>query len=313
MILLVLLLAQPLELTADAKPLTDAGAYAVGAPFRLIIEAKHAPGEIAVLPESLDLGSALGERLAVRRLLRSDASGKQIDRYELELIAFESGTVTIPAIPLALGSTTASTLPITLDVVSSLDEEIRPVAASTLAEAMPELEKVAATDPDPDRITIPDYRPLGLIGALVLAALIAWAFMRWRRRENLEPAYVPPPRPAHELAIERLRALMQRPRATPEEQKAFYVDLSEIVRAYLGGRYGFDSLELTVDELFRALEPLETPSLDRAKVRRMLDTADLVKFAKLVTEDDEAVAHGKWAMTMVDATRPPPEPEVASK
>jgi hypothetical protein len=105
--------AEPaLTVTAEVRVLvvTDAGeaALRVGEPFLLVVEARHAPGAIAVLPEEVALGEALGERRPARRLLRRDEGGAQIDRYELELVPFDSGTLTVPAIPLALGSTTAS-------------------------------------------------------------------------------------------------------------------------------------------------------------------------------------------------------------
>lgn len=310
--------AEPaLTVTAEIRVLavSDAGeaTLRVGEPFLLVIEARHAPGAIAVLPEEVSLGEALGERRPARRLLRRDEAGAQIDRYELELVPFDSGALTVPAIPLALGSTTASSPALELDVTSSLDEEAQPVAASTRAEALAELERLAAANPAPRTVEIPDHRPLWALGALVLAGLLAWAILRWRARARAAAPLPPPapPRPAHEAALERLGQLLARPRDTPERQKAYYVDLSEIVRGYVGERYGFDSIELTVAELLLALEGHTTPGLDRAQLRRLLDTADLVKFAKLSTDDDEALAHGRVAVALVEATRARPAPEAA--
>lgn len=306
----------PLVVEAQLAPLTttDAGqpVYAVGAPFRLVVEAKHAPGAIAMLPEALALGDQLGERREARRHLRRDEAGSQVDRYELELIPFESGTLTIPAIPLAFGSTTADTQPIEVEIESSLDDDARPVAASTRAEALAELERLAATNPPPRVIEIPDHRPLYALGALVALIVLALIVRHLRRREVAGSAGPPPPppRPAHELALERLAALERQSREPGPAQKAYYVELSEIVRAYVGGRYGFDSVELTVAELLAALEARPTPGLDRAVLRRVLDTADLVKFAKLTTDEAEATAHARSAVQLVEATRVRPAPEV---
>ena len=67
--------------------------------------------------------------------------------------------------------------------------------------------------------------------------------------------------------------------------------------------------ELTVEELFRTLEPIDTPGLDRGAARRLLATADLVKFAKLITDEPEAAAHAETAVAIVQSTRIR-EPEV---
>ncbi len=306
----------PLVVSAELAPIavSDAGepVYAVGQPFRVVVEARHAPGAIAMLPEALALGDQLGERRDARRHLRRDEGGAQVDRYELEVIPFESGTLTVPAIPLAFGSTTAETRPLEVEIVSSLDDETAPVAASTRAEALAELERLAAANPAPRVIEVPDHRPLYALGALVALAIVALVIRRLRARPGQVPAGPPPPppRPAHEVALERLDALLRRSREGAAAQKAYYVDLSEIVRAYVGSRYGFDSVELTVAELLQALEGRSTPGLDRSGLRRILDTADLVKFAKLSTEDAEAIALGKAAVAVVEATRErsaPPE------
>jgi hypothetical protein len=58
------------------------------------------------------------------------------------------------------------------------------------------------------------------------------------------------------------------------------------VRAYLGARYGFDSLELTTTELMAELER-RAPHLSApdGEVARFLARSDLVKFAKTGSTD----------------------------
>ena len=287
------------------------GSFVVGVPFRVSVEAKHNPGGIALIPEKLSLPEALAEREGARRHLRREESGEQIDRYELELIAFEPGDLSLPSIRLAFGSTVAETRPLEIHVVSGLDEDEQKVASSTLAEAIEELEKSAAQNPSPRAVNIPDYRPLYAAGALVLGlvgALLVRGYLRRRALRAQAAAPPPPPRPADEVALERLAVLAKTDRSGPRLQKAFWVELSEILRGYVGARFGFDSIELTVAELFDALERHPTPGLDRATLRRLLDLADLAKFAKLITPDEDCQDALHRGQGLVEATRPRPPP-----
>jgi hypothetical protein len=286
----------------------DAGAIKVGEPFHLVIEAAHAPGELALLPEDLPFGDKIAERKNARRHTRSGDQKTEIDRYDLELLAFDSEDVTIPKIPLALGSTRAETNAIALDVTTHFSEAEMPIATSTRVEAMEELEKMAAGDPDPKAVLVDDYRPIW-IGAIVLGAalvaLIAHRIYR-RRKEEKEaiPAPPPPARPAHEVALERLLALRQSGRIERGELKAYFVELSEIVRAYVGQRYGFESLELTIDELMIALSKEDARGLEAKRLETLLVQADLVKFAKYVADAAEATEAMATATDIVERTKP---------
>jgi hypothetical protein len=279
----------------------------VGAPFHLVIEARHPPGGVALLAESIDLGEAFGERRSARSHQRDRSEGAEIDRYRLELVAFEAGLHQLPSVPLAFGSTQAATAPIDVLVGSNLAGDAAIVAAATVAEAIAELEKFAAQNPAPQAIYVPDRRPLWIAAGLVALALAAFAALALRRRLAARPAFVPPPpppRPAHLVALERLDALAKRQLLEAGEHKAFHVELSEILRAWAGARYGFDSVELTVAELMTELEERVPEGLDRPGLRRILETSDWVKFAKLEIAAEESRALLGSAAAIVEATAP---------
>ncbi len=274
----------------------------VGEPFWLSIEARHAPGRIALLPQAIELGKSIGERTGARLHERTQVGGDEIDHYRLELIAFDPGDLTVPAIPLALGSTTAKTPELAVSVASGFSGDEQKVAASTLTQAIPELEKLAAQDPAPQAITGPDYTILWAGGAVLFVAIAAYVILKVlkARRDRPVPAPPPPPpRPAHEVAFERLDALAAAGHPRDGALKEFFTELSEILREYTGGRYGFDSLDLTVDELMDALGERRVDGL-----RDLLARADLVKFAKYRPTRDEAVEAFDQARAIVEATRP---------
>ena len=115
----------------------------------------------------------------------------------------------------------------------------------------------------------------------------------------------PPPRPAHEIALERLDRLGAYGFLENADNRPFYFAVSEVIRDYLGGRYGFDSLELTTDELLRRAP---TPCGARAgvlgEIEGWLSACDLVKFAKISPSAAEARGALESAIRIVEATRP---------
>lgn len=118
-----------------------------------------------------------------------------------------------------------------------------------------------------------------LIGAAV-AALITWLVLRWMRRPR-PPAPPPPPRPPWEIAFEEL-ASIRRAGLVAKGQLTEHVDLvSDAVRRYLGGRYGFDGIESTTAETLRVLKAERPPVPGFEEIRVMLSECDLVKFARL--------------------------------
>lgn len=304
---LMIAAAPPLEVSARIEA-RDGGGLLVGDVFRVIIEAKHAQAGVALLPEELPFDAGkLAERRAQRKHVRRDEAGAEVDRYELELLAFESGAITVPSIQLALGSTHAATLPIELEVTSSFTDEELPIANSTIAEAMPELEKMAAQNPEPVAVTVDDDRVYWVAGGLVLLAILALIARKiWASRQKELEAYVPPPpppRPAHEVALEKLEALRKAGYLERGMKKELFVEVSAILREYAGARFGFDSLELTLDELMLELSKHKTPGLDLAKLERVLTYADLVKFAKMEAQVTEAAGAISEATELVEQSK----------
>lgn len=310
----------PEVLVQAALRTPDGGGLSVGMSFELVIEARHAPGEVALLPATLPLPEALAERPNGRRRHRARAGGAEVDRFEIELVAFEAGELEIPAIPVAVGSTTAHTLPLSVTVASNLAADELMVASTTIAEAaaaaLAELERLSAPDPGARPLPVLNTALLYALGGLALAGLFAFAFARWSRRrgsaEATTEAPPPPPRPCDEVALEGLERLAAAGHLERGEFKPYFVALSEILRVYVGARYHFDSVELTLHELTDALRRFDTPGLDEDALLRILQAADLVKFAKFTPERGEAEAAWSQARALVIATRPAPSAEVRS-
>ncbi len=142
------------------------------------------------------------------------------------------------------------------------------------------------------------------IAALVLAlAAAVWFVVRRRRRRAAEkPEVVEPPDVIALRALSRLRAA-----GLPEhgKVKAYYTELSEILRTYLAARYGIHTLEETTSRIARALRRHWQAADYAVRFEDLLHEADLVKFAK--ARPDETACHSalEAAADLVRETAPP--------
>jgi hypothetical protein len=85
-----------------------------------------------------------------------------------------------------------------------------------------------------------------------------------------------------------------------------------VIREYLGARFGFDSLELTTEELIDELRRAAGGKLVLGEISGWLSGCDLVKFAKLSPSASEARGALELAIRIVESTRPRPEPQVGA-
>jgi len=143
--------------------------------------------------------------------------------------------------------------------------------------------------------------------ALVVGAVLAWLIGRWLKRPRPLPP-PPPPRPPWEVALESLHDL-RHAGLTREGRFAEHFDrVSDILRRYLGDRYGFDGLESTTREMLGELRATSPRIGVLDDIERFLRQADLVKFARLTPSEAECSTALAEAQQIVERTVPPPTP-----
>jgi hypothetical protein len=301
--------------TADADAPTvgaslDKSEAHVGDRLTLTISAVAKAGIAVTLPGKLDLGKL--ELLDRSEDQRDLGDGRRSHRFVLGVSAYDLGELEVPAIELTYltprgEARTVSTQPVRLQVKGLVAED----------EAKPEVQPLRGTRSawveNKQLVRIVRLSLVGLAGALALtiAALLVRRALRRRRLEAAEALPAGPRRPPDEVAMEKLRALRAAGNFSVDGYRPFYFALAEIVREYLGARYGFDSLELTttelVDQLALKASHLSDPLGD---VVRFLHDTDLVKFAKAGSTDEAALRSLEAAQAIVLSTAAPLE-EVA--
>jgi hypothetical protein len=234
-------------------------------------------------------------------------AGKQRFVFELDLLALEPGQASVPALSLRV---------VTKDgLVGDIATQAQPVTVRSWLgnepNAQPKLES------KPVVVMQDNWVPIYVLAGLAAAALIAAAtllvqrYLRKRRERALPP---PPPRPPWDVAVEKLGELRRRKQTMIEAGKAaLFVDqVSNVVREYLGGRFGFDGLETTTDEMTTLLEYKQAGVGFTQEVAQFLGRCDLVKFAKAEPDQDEADLLFAKANDLVNHSRPAPQPMAAA-
>ena len=199
------------------------------------------------------------------------------DRLTLEkiyaLTQFDSGAYKLPAQRVEVNGVGYFTDSMLINVAT--------VPVDTVAQKMYDIKPLINVEK-----SNPDWWKYLLIGLLVLAilgGLFYWFFVRKKPlTEDEKEALLPP----YDRALLELKRLENSKYLIQDEYKEYYSELTSIVRSYLEEDAHVSALESTTDQLIDKLEllrdsgelELDTDTINQFK--NILQTADLVKFAK---------------------------------
>ena len=148
---------------------------------------------------------------------------------------------------------------------------------------------------------------------LVLLFIFIVAIRLTRKKPLTTKKVIIPQIPPFKEASTALHGLSTKTNGDHESEKAFYIALTDLLRVYLQRRFGILAMEKTTSEIVDAMEG----HVDDQKIKSLqfvFETADLVKFAKVVTSDLEksrcVTVAEDFLKETVDDTQEHPEPEV---
>lgn len=105
------------------------------------------------------------------------------------------------------------------------------------------------------------------------------------------------------MALQKLAHLGDEKLWQKGEVKKYQSELTYIIREYLEGRYSIAALESTTSEIIGQLKSTLTDPSHQSSLQRILQVADLVKFAKAKPEEEVHASFLEEAEGFVHATK----------
>ncbi len=279
---------------------TDSAQYKIGQWVLLHIDAQLPQGVDSLVPVPHDSVGPF-EILAIEAARPVD--GRQ--QWTFRLTLFDTGNVFIPPIAFIYRNQTdtafrvAYSNPLPLSIVG-IPIDVK----GDVKDIKPPLDA-------PWRFE--DFLPYLIALAVILLAGFAYYYYRKKKRERETAFELPKPAiPPGQAALAALRVLEDKHLWQQGKVKAFYSEVTEIVRRFFEDQFSLLALESTSDEILDQLHRVPEAAPLHAQCRSFLTTADLVKFAKYQPGPDEHEHELRSAYEIVRALipRPSPEPEL---
>lgn len=239
--------------------------------------------------------SELGEPVRVTLLVPKGYTAKDIERVQgsLEIIEireaedstvlvvmpFDVGTQILPPLPFSNGNQTIFTDSISINVSW-------PATFKKDSTKIMEIKNIISEEDD-----WTDYWPLYVIvGLLLVVALIGYYYWQKRKYFSDEPEMPTitnlPRKSAREKALKKLDALEKEELWQKGEVKEYYSKLTFIIREFFKEELHIPATKFTSDQILARFKESGQSSEQHILLRELLESADLVKFAK-----DEPEAH----------------------
>lgn len=282
-------------------------------PLEIIVE--HGPGE-TVLPTGfrLDPGSEETKAFEAAGFVFPDPAGPSAPRVEKKVVGDRATTtvqlffVPLPKKP----GRNALILPELPIAIARASGEIMTLCTSPHPVTV---EDPIANEPNPkpkpnpparrqlEEWTLAKQVAVAAAIALVVGALGAFLLSRWLKRPKPVPP-PPPPRPPWEVAREALFDAQHSGLLAEGRHAELYDRVSDVIRRYLGDRYGYDGLESTTREALIQLKLQPIPLEVVLKIQEFLQDADLVKFARRAPTQEACGSAIAAAEAIVQQTTP---------
>ena len=221
-------------------------------------------------------------------------------RKQYSLIQFDSGSFVIPRQKVRIANK--------IKFSDSIPIYVSNVKVDTLKQKLYDIKPLAYVKKSYDKL-IKRILFVSIILLIIIGILYTF-FYKKRRKKLIEKEILP-----FDRAINELKLLEEEKPKLQNEFKDFYSKLTEIVRRYIEDEVKLDALESTSLELITKLENLiDKGSLDLEKetlknLKKVLENADLVKFAKSTPETNVATNDCKVVEVVVLKTKEAlPEP-----
>lgn len=270
-----LMLAQlPLETKVDTTNIK------IGEPIKYSIRAITSKDSKVLFPESETLGPLEILDSYPVDTIKKDNFIELIKIYELT--QFDEGSFTIPELPVIIDAKLFKT--------DSIRINVQNVVVDTLKTPLYDIKSISKAGAAPSTSW---YYLAFLLLAIAIGVVIYFIIKKLQDKNLTEDDKYSTP---FEKAVTKLKQLEEKQNWTRGDAKPYYSEMTDIARAFIEDTFGISARELTT---FETVSILKNTLRDKdvkidpkiiKEFKRVLDTADLVKFAKSQPADNEIVA-----------------------
>ena len=268
----------------------DSTQVEMGNSIRLTIKAFAKQGEEVIFPVDEKFGDfEVIDHSAVDTVVNTDLM-ELIKQYEL--MQFDAGSFTIPQIPVIVDKSLFKT--------DSIQINIQEIAVDTVKTPLYDIKGISASGASFSSYWY--YIVTAILSLLIGVCLYFYIKARQDRNLSEDDKYNTP----YEKAVTKLKKLEEKKQWTRGDAKPYYSEMSDIVRSFLEDTFGISARELTTFEILTLLNSTlrdKNVKLDREVIssfKRILQTSDLVKFAKSQPSEGEIVADTAKIQKVID-------------
>jgi hypothetical protein len=297
-IVVTALLAMPAQAAEGLKATLTASQteLTVGDPVQLTLAVTRPAGSQVIIPKLDQQWGQFEVQSQAPVTTVANPDGTQTTTQIITVTLFDLGAFDTPALPLTISTGQGQVTEETVPPVSLTVTPTRAQDDTALKDIRPQAD-----------LKVPSQWPL--LAAALLAVLAAagggwWLYRRWRG----QPLFgAMANRPAYQVAFTELARITQLRLPEQGRFKEHYTLVTDCLRNYLEQQFNLQVFERTTFELKTILRGSVLSADQTRQILDLFADSDLVKFAKVTPELDEAYVLIERARHLVEITRPAPE------
>jgi hypothetical protein len=300
--LLFIIIAQIAFGQPKVETTIDSTSMMIGDQMSMQLRVRHSPKTVVLLPKGVKLGNKI-EVLSERDSTAKISANEILTTKKMMITAFDSGVYMIPPVPIQTETNgiidTIFSKAMQLTVVSPLLDSTKNIAP--IKDILPE-----------DMTFREDILPV-LIGFFVILILISVIYYYTKRQKEkvVEKVVEQAPKlPPHVIAYLKLKKLDEGDFWQKGDFKTYHSEISYTMREYLENRFDIPALESVTAEIMASLNGFEIENKQVVNLKNILQTADLVKFAKLIPSEIEHRQAMDFSLEFVEKTQEEEEVEL---
>lgn len=269
----------------------DTTAIKIGDTFLYTIKAHSNTGSLITFPATEQIGNFDVVESFPIDTIKNDNTQELIKKYHLT--QFDPGDFSIPTVPVIVDAKLFHT--------DSIQIHVQDVAVDTLKQPLYEIKSISKEGASFST----DWYYLLFIFIAILAGIGIYIYIRRQQEKDLteDDKYKTP----YEKAVKKLKKLEEKKNWNRGDAKPYYSDMSIITRGFIEDTFGISAKELTTFEIITILKATlndKKVKLDPVvikELKRVLESADLVKFAKSQPTEGEITADTSKIQNVIDS------------